>query len=147
MTENKKPLTRQGVISTLEVDWKAFPAKFKSMDDSQKKVYLSSQGFTSLTDLLAHVIAWWEEAYKVVRSIIDLEELPQKEYDIDAFNAAAIKHYQKWSEADLLKHYENVRFALLELMAEIPADGLENKRIRGWLNACIVEHFESHAIG
>jgi hypothetical protein len=57
-----------------------------------------------------------------------------------------IEKFRLWSEQDLLLHYENVREALLDLVAELPEDALTNKDIREWLESDVIEHLEDHKI-
>ena len=146
MSDQEKHLTRQELLDNLCKDWKTYPERFNQLTPDRQAAFLKSQGYESFHDLLAHILAWWEEADKIVTSILDNMELPRKEYDINAFNAAALEHFQSWQEADMLIHFENVRQSLLTLVVEIPESGLVNPRINGWLKACVVEHFKEHDI-
>ena len=146
MSDQEKHLNRQELLDNLCKDWKTYPERFNQLTPDRQAAFLKSQGYESFHDLLAHILAWWEEADKIVTSILDNMELPRKEYDINAFNAAALEHFQSWQEADMLIHFENVRQSLLTLVVEIPENGLVNPRINGWLKACVVEHFNEHDI-
>jgi hypothetical protein len=139
-------LTSRDLLDNLEKDWKDYPARFNRLSPGGQAAFLKAQGYASLHDLLGHILAWWEEALKIVNSILDMEELPRKEYDEDAFNAAAVEHFRTWTDSDLMIHYENLRQALISLVADLPEGGLENVRIHGWLKACLVEHFHTHAL-
>ena len=142
----KKQLDIQYVLNNLRLEWKPFPAEFKALSSVKKHEYLHQQGFASFHDLLSHILAWWEESIKIINSIMDLEELPQKEYDIDAFNKSAMEHFKEWTEEDLLIHFENIRNALVTMVVEFPPEGLDNPRINGWLDACLIEHYQEHKI-
>jgi hypothetical protein len=144
MTEQEQILTKEKLLTNLEVDWKEYPLRINSLPPDLKAKFLFEQGYSSAHDLLAHIIAWWQEALKVINSIMDLNEVPRREYDEDAFNAEAIALFRAWKEDDLLTHYENLRLALINLLADLPEDGLKNQRICGWLNAVLVEHFKTH---
>lgn len=146
MPDQEKHLTCQELLDNLRKDWKSFPGRFNQLPAESQADYLRKQGYSSFHDLLAHILAWWEEAIKIVNSILDNMELPRKEYDIDAFNAATLEHFRSWKEGDLLIHFENIRQSLVTLVVELPESGLKNHRINGWLNACVVEHFEEHDI-
>jgi len=144
MPDKESTLTCQQLLDNLNKDWEAYPDRFNNMDPDRQVAFLKKQGYASFHDLLAHIITWWEEALKIVDAIIDMEKLPRKEYDIDAFNAAAIEHYRNWKDADLQIHFENLRQALVSLVVDLPENGLDNHRVNNWLNACLVEHFHTH---
>jgi len=146
MPDKETTLTCSQLLDILNKDWESYPGRFKSLNPARQAAFLQEQGYASFHDLLAHIIAWWEEAIKIVDAIMDMEELPRKEYDLDAFNAAAVENYKKWKDADLLFHFENLRLALLNLVADMPENGLDNKRVNNWLNACVVEHYHTHDI-
>jgi len=146
MSDQVTHLTCQELLDNLRKDWKAYPGRFNQLTPESQATFLRSQGYASFHDLLAHILAWWEEASKIVNSILDNMELPRKEYDIDAFNALALERFRTWKEADMLIHFENVRQALVTLVVDLPESGLNNSRINGWLNACLVEHFKEHDI-
>jgi hypothetical protein len=146
MTEKEPGVTCQQLLDNLNKDWESYPDRFRKMDPARQAIFLQEQGYANFHDLLAHIVAWWEEAIKIVDAIMDLEELPTRQYDLDAFNADAIKNYQNWKDTDLLFHYENLRQALIDLVVDLPENGLENQRINNWLNACLVEHFHTHDI-
>jgi len=146
MSDQVTHLTCQELLDNLRKDWKAYPGRFNQLSPESQAAFLKSQGYVSFHDLLAHILAWWEEAFKIINSILDNMELPRKEYDIDAFNAAALEHFRSWKEADMLIHFENIRQSLVTLVVDLPESGLHNPRINGWLNACLVEHFQEHDI-
>lgn len=146
MTEKEPGVTCHQLLDNLNKDWESYPDRFRELDPAQQAIFLQEQGYASFHDLLAHIVAWWEEAIKIVDAIMDLEELPTRQYDLDAFNADAINNFKNWKDTDLLFHYENLRQALIDLVVDLPENGLENQRVNGWLNACLVEHFHMHDI-
>jgi hypothetical protein len=146
MPDDKTTITCQQLLDNLNKDWKTYPERFLKLDPDQQANFLKEQGYDSFHDLLAHIIAWWQEAIKIIDAIMDMEEPQRKEYNIDDFNSAAIERYRNWKDTDLMFHFENSREALINLVAELPENGLNNKRINNWLNACVVEHFHTHDI-
>jgi len=146
MSEDRSTITTQMLLDNLDSDWKTYQQAFLKLDEPARKLFLSTQGYASFHDLLAHILAWWEEAVLVIASILEMRELPQKEYDLDAFNEVAIEKYRSWTEADLQIQFENLRQELINLVADLPPDSLSNKRIRGWLDACLLDHYKVHRI-
>jgi hypothetical protein len=139
-------VTIQQLLDALQTGWGQYAAGFERLSPAEQAAFLQRQGFSRFHDLLAHICAWWEDTLEVVTAILEVSESPQKRYDVDAFNAAAVAKYQDWKESDLLTHYENLREALLYLVAELPEDALTNQRIAGWLHASVVEHLHEHCL-
>jgi hypothetical protein len=46
----------------------------------------------------------------------------------------------------MLKHFEAVRQALIEIVCELPQDAFFNRDIEGWLAADVVAHYDDHRI-
>ncbi len=138
--------TSQELLAVLQTGWAGYVTDFEQLSASDQAAFLERQGYGRFHDLLAHIVAWWEECLKIVTSILDVSEIPSREYDIDAFNAAAVAAYQNWKDDDLLVHFENLREALLHLVADLPTGAFENRRIDNWLYACVVEHLKEHKI-
>ncbi|NJC96011.1 MAG: hypothetical protein C3F07_11055 [Anaerolineales bacterium] len=134
------------VIDLLENEWATYIEDFNRLDEEKKREFLSGQGFDSLHDLLAHIIGWWEEGARVISGIMDSPAFTWETRDTDLFNAELIKKYSTWTDEDLFNHYENVRLAMIELVAELPEDAFLNKDIEGWLRDDVVEHYDEHPI-
>jgi len=140
-------LTRQMLLDCLQEEWGQYIAAYQRLSSDEQHAFLERQGYPSLHDLLAHICAWWEEGLQIVTSILDNAELPKREYDVDAFNVEAIRRFETWTQDDLLAHYENLREAWLDLVAELPENAYDNRRIAGWMHAVVTEHAEEHKIG
>jgi len=139
-------LNRFMVVDMLENEWATYIADFNRLEDEKKKEFLEKQGLGSFHDLLAHVIGWWEEGVRIISGIMDSPSFTWKSRDTDAFNVELTKKYSAWSDEDLFKHYETVRRAMLDLVAELPEDAFLNKDIEGWLKDDVVGHYDEHPI-
>lgn len=146
MSQTKIQLTQRDLLDALQERWGQYISAFKRLNPAEQADFLKRQGYERFQDLLAHICAWWEEALKVVISILDNAELPEREYDIDAFNAEAVFMYNDWTEDDLIAHFENLREVLLDLVADLPDETLSYSRIAGWFYACVIEHAEEHRV-
>ena len=138
--------TLRQVMQVLEEGWGEYIARFNALSPAEQKAFLEKEGFDNLHDLLAHIVGWWEEGLWIIIGIIEDPSFTWEERDTDTFNRELIEKFRSWSEQDLLLHYENVREALLDLVAELPEDALMNKDIREWLEADVIEHLEDHRI-
>jgi len=139
-------ITLKQVMQVLEEGWGEYVKQFNTLSSEAQAAFLQREGFATFHDLLAHVIGWWEEGLWIITGILDDPSFTWQERDTDTFNRELIEKYRSWSQEDLLLHYENVREALLNLVAELPEDALTNKDIRGWLYADVIEHLEDHKI-
>jgi hypothetical protein len=133
-------------MQTLEEGWGEYVHKFQSLSPTAGASFLKQQGFESFHDLLGHIIGWWEEGLRVITGILDDPSFTWEERDTDVFNQELVAKFRSWNETDLLLHYENVREALLDLVADLPENALENKAIREWLYADVIEHLEDHQL-
>ena len=134
------------VMQVLEEGWGEYVKRFNALSPEAQATFLQKEGFDSLHDLLAHIIGWWEEGLWIITGILDDPNFTWEERDTDTFNQELIDKYRSWSKKDLLLHYENVREAMLDLVADLPENALDNKDIREWLEADVIEHLKDHRI-
>jgi hypothetical protein len=144
--EHNVALSRFLVMDTLENEWGGYVERFNALRPGKQAEFLSKQGFEKFRDIIAHVIGWWEETLRVITNVLEDPGFVWEEREVDAFNAELVKKFKPWSEGDLYLHFENVRNAALELVAELPDDALRNKDIESWLAADVVGHFDDHAL-
>lgn len=138
--------TLRDVMRVLEEGWGEYVKQFNRLSPEERVAFLEKEGFANFHDLLAHVIGWWEEGLWVITGILDDPSFTWEERDIDAYNLELIEKFRSWREDDLLLHYENVREAFLNLVADLPENALDNEDIREWLYADVIEHLEDHKI-
>jgi hypothetical protein len=144
--EHLVALSRFLVLDMLENNWATYIEDFQRLDEAKKREFLAKQGFASFHDLIAHVIGWWEEGARIILGIMDSPSFTWESHDVDAFNLELMKKFSAWSDADLLKHFESVRLALIELTADLPEDAFRNNDIEGWLRDDVVVHYDEHPI-
>ena len=138
--------TLRQVMQVLEEGWGGYIVQFNALSPEAQSSFLLKEGFDNFHDLLAHIVGWWEEGLWIITGILDEPGFTWEERDTDAFNLELIQKYRAWRDEDLLLHYENVREALLHLVADLPEDALTNNDIRDWLYADVIEHLEDHKI-
>ena len=144
--EHLVALSRFLTVDVLENEWATYIADFNRLDAENQTGFLAKQGFDSFHDLLAHIVGWWEEAARVVSGIIDSPSFMWESRDTDAFNLELTKKYSAWPDDSLFKHYESVRLATIDLVAELPHDAFLNNDIEGWLKDDVVGHYDDHPI-
>lgn len=139
-------LSRFLTLDMLENEWFAYVDNFQRLDIEKQKEFLSKQGVESFHDMLGHIIGWWEESARIITGILDSPGFAWTDPDVDSFNVMLKEKFASWSEEDLLKHFESVRLALIELVSGLPGDAFLNKDIESWLAANMVEHYDDHQI-
>ena len=138
--------TLRDVMQVLEEGWGEYVKQFNALSTDEQEVFLQKEGFASFHDLLAHIIGWWEEGLRVITGILDAPSFTWEDRDVDTYNQELIEKFRSWSEADLLLHYENVREAILNLVADLSEDALTNDDIHYWLKEDVITHLEDHKI-
>jgi hypothetical protein len=144
--EHLVALSRFLVVDMLENEWATYIKDFNRLDDEKKKEFISQQGFNTFHNLVAHIIGWWEEGARIITGILDSPGFTWTNPETDGFNLELTRKYAGWSDDDLFKHYETVRSALLDLVADLPDDAFLNRDIESWLKDDVVGHYDEHPI-
>jgi len=144
--EHLVALSRFLTMDMLENEWSEYVERFNRLDAEKQNEFLSKQGVVSFHDLLAHIIGWWEEGARIITGMLDTPGFQWTDPEVDSFNVMLTKKYESWSDDNLLKHFDIVRLALIDMVAELPDDAFLNADIEGWLAADVVEHFDDHFI-
>lgn len=144
--EHLVALSRFLLLDTLQNGWATYVEDFDQLDDEKKKEFIGSQGFENFHDLLAHIVGWWEEGARIVNGILNEPGFSWQDPNTDAFNLELTKKYSAWSHADLLKHYEAARAAMIDVASKIPDDAFLNLNIESWLAADVVGHYDGHKV-
>ena len=142
--EHLVTLSRFLVMDILENEWAAYIEDFKRLNDEKQKEFLSTQGFETFHDLLAHVVGWWEEGARIISGILDSPAFTWESPDVDTFNNELVQKFRTWSDDDLYRHFDSVRLAMIDLTADLPDDAFLNSDIEGWLRDDVVEHYDEH---
>lgn len=144
--EHSLVVSRFLAIDMLENEWAEYVGNFERRPVEQQQEFLSNQGFDSFHELLAHIVGWWEEGARVITGIMDSPSFTWTDHNVDQFNQELIQKYTSWSQEDLLKHYDTLRLALIDLVDDLPEDAFFNRDIEGWLADDVVDHYDEHAL-
>lgn len=137
---------KKRVIDFIEIEWKTYVERFNRLakDDGLQRV--KRQGFEQFRDMLAHVLAWWEEGMPIVLAIAENKEFERKKYDYDVFNAEAVTKYKSWNETEFLNHFEKMRLQYAQAIKNIDESVFENRRVKNWLNGIFIHHAREHLV-
>jgi hypothetical protein len=144
--EHLVALSRFLTLDMLKNEWATYIDDFNCLKPEEQQDFLSKQGVSSLHDLLAHIVGWWEEGARIINGILSSPAFTWQDPETDSFNAELKKKFSNWSDDDLKKHYETVRLALIDMVERLPEDAFLNKDIEGWLASDIVRHYDDHPV-
>jgi hypothetical protein len=137
---------KQRTIDFLEIEWATYIERFYRWpaDDGIKRV--NAQGYQQFCDMLAHILAWWEEGMGIILAIAEDREYERKKYDFDAFNAEAVAKYKNWDETEFLAHFEKTRQKAVTDLRSMNDAAWENRRVRTWINGIFISHAREHLV-
>jgi hypothetical protein len=137
---------KQRTIDFLEIEWATYIERFNRWpaDDGIKRV--KAQGYQQFRDMLAHILAWWEEGMGIILAIAEEREYERKKYDFDVFNAQAVAKYKNWDEVEFLAHFEKTRQKAVTDLRSMKDAAWENRRVRTWINGIFISHAREHLV-
>jgi hypothetical protein len=138
--------TRSQLLDSLQHNWGELVAHFRSLPPHEQEAWLAQQGYARLADLLAHVIAWWDEAMPIINRLAAGEEVEHKEYDEDRFNAEAVGRFAGYEEAMVLAAFEAKRKQWVALISELPDSALAEPLIADRLRIELIRHYQEHTL-
>lgn len=140
------PIGKGRALDYVEHEWGTYVERFQRLPQEEQGQRLKETGYDSLRDLLAHILAWWDEGMGIIRAIVEERPFARRKYDFDAFNAEAVEKYRSWEEADFLAHYEETRQNMGAALTSMDAALFENRRVHAWLRAVVLAHAREHLL-
>ena len=138
--------TREQFLDCLQTSWQHFVAHFYSLPPQEQLDFLAKQGYAAFPDLLAHVVAWWQDGSAWIKEKGSDPSLPLPEIDVDAFNAAAVKKFAAVSTDEMIRLYESQRRAIVELVSSLPETILNYDNVNLRLYYEILSHWKEHEL-
>lgn len=133
-------------IAFLENEWKTYVERFNRLPKEEGLKRVNAHGYAQFRDMLAHILAWWDEGMGIILAIAENREYERKKYDFDAFNAAAVAKYKDWDEKEFLNLFETARVKYLEALKPIDESVFDNRRVKIWINAVFIHHAREHLV-
>jgi len=140
------PIGKQRVLDYVEHEWGTYVDRFQRLTQEEQKKRLGETGYESLRDLLAHILAWWDEGMGIILSIAQERAFERKKYDFEVFNAEATAKYRPWEEAEFMSHFEGTRRNMSMDLKSLDEAVFENRRVNAWLRAVILAHAREHLL-
>ena len=87
------PSTKQRTLEYLEQEWGTYIERFNRLPKEEQDKRVKEQGYEQFRDMLAHIMAWWDEGMSIILAVAEDRPFERKKYDFDAFNAEAVAKY------------------------------------------------------
>ena len=139
-------ITKQRTLDYIEFEWGRYVERFNRLPIDEQTKRVKEQGYEALRDILAHILAWWEEGMGIIHAIAEERPLERKQYDFDVFNAGAVARYKGWDETEFITHFDNTRQRMESDLKSMDEALFENRRVKAWIRAIITHHAREHAV-
>ena len=143
MIDPQRRLTRDELVTALRSGWGDFLTRLETWPEARAAAYARAQGFECVDDLLAHVYAWWGELLREIPAALRGEPATRVG-DVDAFNAAAVEHARAWEPARMQREVATRYHAVVDLIAGLCEDDLNNEQVYSWAMGESVTHWDMH---
>lgn len=140
------PITKQRALKYVEREWGTYIERFNRLPKETQDTRVKEQGYEQFRDMLAHILAWWEEGMKIILAVAEDRPFERKKYDFDAFNAEAVATYKDWGETEFMDQFEKTRQKMGTDLKSMNDAAFENRRVQAWLQAVILHHAREHLV-
>lgn len=137
---------KQRTIDFLEIEWATYIERFQRLPELDGSQRVRRQGYERFRDMLAHILAWWEDVMPAILALAENRDFPRKKYDFDAFNAEAVAKYKDWDRAEFLAHFERTRQQAAADLKAMNEAAFEDRRIQGRINGIFIHHAREHLV-
>jgi len=139
-------ITKQRTLDYVELEWGTYVQRFNRLPKEEQNKRVEATGYESFRDLLAHILAWWDEGMGIIMTVAEERPFERKKYDFDSFNAEAVAKYKHWDEGEFMTHFEKTRQKMGADLKSLNEAAFENRRVRAWVRAVILNHAREHLI-
>jgi len=139
-------ITKTRTLEYIEYEWGTYVERFQHLPKDEQEKRMQTTGYERFRDMLAHILAWWDEAMDIVNAIAEDRPFERKKYDFDQFNADAVEKYKDWDEAEFMSQFEKTRQKMGADLKSMNEAVFENRRVRVWLYAVIYHHAREHLV-
>jgi len=140
------PITKQRTLDYLNSEWGTYIERFNRLSKAEQAERLKKTGYEQFRDMLAHILAWWDEGMEIILAIAQEREFERKKYDFDMFNAEAVAKYKDWEETVFLNQFEETRQKAVADLGSMKEAVFENRRVKSWINGIFIHHAREHLV-
>lgn len=140
------PIDKRRTLLYMEREWGTYVERFNRLSAEEQARRVNEQGYESFRDMLAHILAWWEEGTGIILAIAEERPFERRKYDFDVFNAEAVARYKLWNEAEFMAHFEETRQKMESDLKSMNEAVFENRRVKAWIRAVVTHHAREHLV-
>ena len=139
-------ITKQRTLDFMEFEWGTYIERFNRWPKEQQAKRLKQMGYESFRDMLAHILAWWDEGMEIIIGTAEGREMPRKKYDFDVFNTEAVAKYKAWDEREFLNQFEKTRQQAAASFKSMNEAAFEMRRVQSWIHGVFIHHAREHLV-
>ena len=139
-------ITKKRTLDYVTEEWGTYVERFSRLPREEGEKRVRQMGYDRFRDMLAHILAWWEEGMGIITAIAENREFERKKYDFDVFNAEAVARYRDWDETEFMTHFEKTRQKMEADLRSMDEAVFENRRVKAWLHGVIFHHAREHLV-
>ena len=139
-------INKKRTIAYMEDEWGTYVERFNRLPAEEQVRRVNEQGYESLRDMLAHILAWWDEGMSIILAIAEERSFGRRKYDFDVFNAEAVSRYSTWDQAEFLLHFDKTRQKMALELKSMKESVFENRRVKAWIRAVVTHHAREHLV-
>lgn len=139
-------ITREQILESLHTDWGTFVERFQRLSPEAQAAYLQQQGYARFANLLAHVIAWWQEGLAAIPAILNNPAYTSPDHDVDQFNAQAVERLHDLNESAISTIFADLHQQWIDLFKGLPAKAFQDEKIAQRLYIEIIGHYAEHSL-
>lgn len=139
-------ISRDQFVTRLTDSWQLYVSRFQQLSPAEQAAFLQKQGYARFGDLLAHIIAWWQDGAAWIGKMQADPAVQLPDYNVDDFNASAVKRVEGMDEPAIIQAYQAQCSAMLDLVTHLPDEQLYQKNINTRLFYEIIGHWTEHLL-
>ena len=139
-------ITKKRTLDYVEQEWGTYIERFQRLLKDEQEKRVKEMGYERFRDMLAHILAWWDEGMGIITAIAEERPFERVKYDFDVFNAEAVEKYKDWDEAEFISQFEKTRQKMGADLKSMNEAVFENRRVRSWLSGIIFDHAREHLV-
>ena len=139
-------INKQRTLAYVDDEWGTYIERFNRLSVDEQSTRVNEKGYKDFRDMLAHILAWWDEGMEVILALAEGREFERRKYDFDAFNAEAVDKYRSWDEAEFLSQFEKMRQKMSADLRSMDEAVFENRRVKAWIRGILIIHAREHLV-
>jgi len=140
------PITRRRTLDYVNIEWKTYAERFHRLPNAEQEKRMKAMGYETFRDMLAHILAWWDEGMRIILAVAEGREFERRKYDFDVFNAEAVATYKDWDEREFMAHFEKARQKMESDFTSMKEAAFDHRRVQAWIDAVLIHHAREHLV-